>query len=468
MAFTINQAALNAASAANVIIKVNGSVAAVDTVVNFLDSVRIEALSGYELTVPPQFQGGYDPVSGGFASFELPLVENNTAADGMFTDEVSGTPDLVVYTQAIVLPGFNITQAFIDKARANAATIQVNGVDATEPTNALVGDTVSFVADSGFIFEWVNESAGESSVKFENYDPVTGNFDSWHFPLNESLTVAESTYAEQVPESSAVTLEIVTVLAPSDTDSPINNVYVVEETDIEQVNIERFTTQGEETVDYGVYILSLLRLPFEVDAGLIAGVNSVKLGDRTLSVSVPQVITDKITVDLGEISIPEIEMNSLDYTNVQTILHLPFMGSVNVDHRQVIGETIGIEYVINVYDGSATFNLTSSKVDGEVFHSSNFEMGISIPYKTEGQGQQLHNNANRPIGDNHIRTPFIEVVRNNAVLPYGFFTVPIVDEGQLSGETGFVTVDNVELEVEALSIEKELIINKLSSGVIIK
>ena len=71
-------------------------------------------------------------------------------------------------------------------------------------------------------------------------------------------------------------------------------------------------------------------------------------------------------------------------------------------------------------------------------------------------------------GDNGVLIPYIEIVRNDAILPNGFFTVPVVDESLISGQSGFIKIDNVELETSALGNEKAQIISLLNSGVIIK
>ncbi|WP_459625736.1 hypothetical protein, partial [Enterobacter hormaechei] len=71
-------------------------------------------------------------------------------------------------------------------------------------------------------------------------------------------------------------------------------------------------------------------------------------------------------------------------------------------------------------------------------------------------------------GDNGVKIPFIELVRSDAVLPLGFFTIPVMDEGKLNGYTGFVQVENVELKTKATAAERDLIQRQLSEGVIIK
>ena len=71
-------------------------------------------------------------------------------------------------------------------------------------------------------------------------------------------------------------------------------------------------------------------------------------------------------------------------------------------------------------------------------------------------------------GDNHVKTPYIEIIQNMPILGNGFFTAPIVDENSLNGYNGFAKVDDINLVSKATSNEKGTILNILKSGVIIK
>lgn len=71
-------------------------------------------------------------------------------------------------------------------------------------------------------------------------------------------------------------------------------------------------------------------------------------------------------------------------------------------------------------------------------------------------------------GDNGVKTPFIELVKSDTLLSNGLFTIPVVDEAILNTATGFIQVENVELKTGALRNEKEMLLNILNNGVIIK
>ena len=100
--------------------------------------------------------------------------------------------------------------------------------------------------------------------------------------------------------------------------------------------------------------------------------------------------------------------------------------------------------------------------------TSNVNLGVNIPYMFNETMPSV-NNVNVILGgDNHIRSPYIELVQNTPILADGFFTIPIVDENLLNTCDGFIRVEEIELQSNALSYEKSLILNALKSGVIIK
>ena len=81
----------------------------------------------------------------------------------------------------------------------------------------------------------------------------------------------------------------------------------------------------------------------------------------------------------------------------------------------------------------------------------------------------MDDNSNISVGgDNGIKTPFITIVRNESVLKDGFFTIPVIDESNLSSASGYVRVEDVNLIGDTMLTEKESIISKLKSGVILK
>ena len=239
-----------------------------------------------------------------------------------------------------------------------------------------------------------------------------------------------------------------------------------------EINKKRFILEasgGEnqtiEIKDYGQYILGLIDLPFAIDPNYILENENVILGNKQISVQTPKINSDIIRVDLGKIVVDGEFNNSLDYVGVTALLHLPRLSPINIGLEYVIGCEIGIKYYIDVYDGTATINISSSKVD-DVIITQKVNMGFNVPYINEVSAG-VENSSISVGGDNGVTRPFIELVKTELILPTGFYTIPVIDEGNLTGKTGYIEVDNINLNTTATAIERELIINTLKSGVII-
>lgn len=352
---------------------------------------------------------------------------------------------------------FDITQANIDSFANANAKLQVEGVDAVEGTTVNQGDELTAVANSGFALysgsvELSTQSQWGSIIneKFTVNDPPTtatlivgGNY----YYANFSVATEQST-----PEVSGT-----------------NNVYLIDNDILTQVNEQRFITDNTEVVDYGEYILSLIKIPTSIDPELVLESVPIQLGDQTLTAKAPEISADTIPIDMGEISVPATYGNSLDFQNTVCQLHLPYTTTVAIESYYAIGETIGIEYLLDVYTGNVTINLTSTKVNGEVFFTKKSSLGVNIPYSARvGYTNNVQNMSIDVGGNNHLTVAYMEVTRNDAPLSGGFFSVPIVDEATLGSQSGYIEVDNVNLHFDALGTEKDEIQSMLSSGVIIQ
>ncbi|MFW3388191.1 UNVERIFIED_CONTAM: hypothetical protein RF648_19580, partial [Kocuria sp. CPCC 205274] len=116
--------------------------------------------------------------------------------------------------------------------------------------------------------------------------------------------------------------------------------------------------------------------------------------------------------------------------------------------------------------GTATINITSTKL-AAVISSTQVNIGVRVPYMADSYTAP-ENTGVVAGGNNGVKIPYIELISHDAILPHGFFTVPVVDESLISGQSGYIKIDNVELETNALGNEKAQIISLLNSGVIIK
>lgn len=355
--------------------------------------------------------------------------------------------------------GLKFTASDINLFAEKGVSLSVNGNPVTSGSVIKSGNELKFTANNGFEIDSVSMTVAGSEIVFtvsENSKNATATV-----PALESV-VENKTW---VIETHAVTPEV---------ESDFNVVFKVDSEILTQVNKQRFRLEsnnsgGEvtyETVDYGKYILGLIKLPFAIASDLVLKEEEIPLGNITTGVLAPKVRTDLIKLDMGLITVPETFNDVRDYAGTTAILHLPRASSVNIDLEYVIGQSLRVVYAIDAYSGLATINVTSERT-GEVILTKTADIGISIPYINLAS-QSPDNNQIDLSGDNGVKIPFIELVRSDAVLPLGFFTIPVMDEGKLNGYTGFVQVENVELKTKATAAERDLIQRQLSEGVIIK
>ena len=195
---------------------------------------------------------------------------------------------------------------------------------------------------------------------------------------------------------------------------------------------------------------------------------NVKLGDLDTGIVATVLSDDLLTVNMGSITIPKTFNNSLDFLNTFCTLNLPYCEPFTIANEYLIGETINIFYDIDLYTGKALIRITSTKTGNSIV-TKNIDLNINIPFG-DVQDKPTQNSVNNLElgGYNGVKTPFIEVMRNEAVLPKGFFTIPVSDEKPLQGEKGFLKIDEIELNVNAHDNERENIISLLTNGVIVK
>lgn len=351
-----------------------------------------------------------------------------------------------------------IDSSMVNTLKTNNASMFINNTPVNIGSTAINGDTIKIKANEGY------ELADRP--KFTSYSESTGFQGTEYLRLIDENINAEMTINLSY-ENYLTTLEVITTQV--DIVVGANNLYKINKAELKQINIDRFVTSGinpPTVIDYGVNILGVINLPFNIDPDLIQDPELIKLGTHGTTVTAPKVITDKLYLDLGDIAVPMPE-NSLGFVNAAALLHLPYANSLPLDINAVMGQTINIEYVIDLYNGNSYVNIKSDKSDS-IIASTSVDLGINIPYSSMlGDTNTVYNSNMLLGGDNHIKTPFIEIIQNMPILGDGFFTAPIVSEGSLVNEKGFIRVENINLLLSATSNEKDMILNALRNGVII-
>lgn len=305
----------------------------------------------------------------------------------------------------------------------------------------------------------------------------------YDFELNDNATIGTYTIPDNALVGWMVGLYSDTNIVSPETVKGFNNVYLVDENNLKQLASERFkrevkqtnTIEGEtvvrteltDDVDYGIYMLGLINLPMLIDEKSIIANENIRLGNFQTNINAKLISYDQIIVDAGSIVVP-LEYNDIrDFTATNTIIHLPYSESIVLDSKYVVGETISVEYVVNLYDGSARINIYSSKID-DIINTVVIDLNINIPYATLENMPSKNDPRNIELGSfNGLYKPYIEVIRNDVINSDNEFSIVVTDEGMLNGNKGFVSIDNISLSSNATHEEKEMITTLLKDGVFI-
>ena len=218
-------------------------------------------------------------------------------------------------------------------------------------------------------------------------------------------------------------------------------------------------------IDMGQYITALFKIPFKIPTDLITEEKrNIVLGTLDTNVTANGLTTYNMVVDVGTITIPEKYENVYDYIDTECILNLPYFDKIYLNNEFVIGQTVRIEYIIDLYSGNATCNIYSSFTGG-IVESTNGVICCNIPFvqKTNNSAVGLISNINK----NVIDTAYIEVIRNK---PYNVNTIfggETIEYGVIGDYEGFTRCENVLLNSRATNTEKEEIIKLLNEGVIL-
>lgn len=358
--------------------------------------------------------------------------------------------DVVVDAPPEPVPDYVWTQAEIDTLEN--VVFMIGGVLVVDGTGMFIGDVMTVTAVDGY------------EIVSAGYRDGNG--------FNVDFTVADDYKSASLTFTGATDFNgfsVTTRFVQTPDVKGYNDIYRVTDAQMREVTTASFEFfNGQTSVDFGKYIIGAIDFPFEIRENQITGLQNISLGKSTTGINAELLTTDTIRVDMGSIFVPRVKDNLLDFANTVAVLHLPYAESVMIDIDYVIGETISIEYLVSLYDGLAIINVSSSKIDG-IINTRNVDLNVSIPFGNIDSNPSNNDPKNIELGgDNGIKTPHIEILRNDAILENGFFTIPIIDESTLINQIGFVKVDEIELMTSATMTERNKINSLLTSGVILK
>lgn len=244
------------------------------------------------------------------------------------------------------------------------------------------------------------------------------------------------------------------------------NLYKVTNSELKSLSVARFVTSGGETVDYGEFITQLYVLPFPIANDIIGETDTIILGNYDSNVNSTLLTDSKLYIDGGNIAIPNKYNNVYDYLNTTCTLRLPFFNPIILDVDNVINKTIGISYIVDLYSGNCTVEITST-FTGEIIHSETTNIVTQIPF-IQKQNNSIVNQLSN-VNQNLIDNAFIEITRN---IPYyangDIFGKATIVFDTISSVTGYAEISDVKLITTATNEEKEEIENILKDGIFIK
>lgn len=253
---------------------------------------------------------------------------------------------------------------------------------------------------------------------------------------------------------------------PSPTAPVFNKLYNVTDEQLKQLSKERFEfslvgSDNPQEIDLGNYIINILEIPFKIPTDLLGVTTNILLGKYPIQTKSTPIITDEIHLNIGTINVPLKYNNYYDFNNVETILYLPYIDSIELNPQYVIGQNIKISYVIDLYTGHTTVNIVSSKTNTNIY-SNVYNIGRDIPFLTS-QHKVQNNISNTKSVKNLINNAYIEVKRNKTI--NNVYDNEIIEYGTLKDVSGYITIEDIQLKTTATSKENDSIITLLRNGV---
>lgn len=406
--------------------------------------------------------GGFDSATGAPLD-EFDLNEDKTVATWVVTKSYFGDS---VYTGSIpyrlgdpipqeVASGFQLTEAFNDELLNDGLTIKVND----QPM--LVGD----VASVGSVLT-IESSLFELFKVGGGFDSVTG-MPLDEFTINEDKTVATWTVKDgynspQFVGSIPYSLGNELATGGGDTVNQLNLVYKLDIDNAKEVLNRRFLIrQDDEWLDYGKYLVNMLRVPFNI-TGYVGSQTTVKLKDHDTNIEANFINADLLEFNLGSIRVDGVSDDLTDYVNTLAVLYVPYFRPINLDIERVINKDVTIKGYLSLYNGAMTINVLSG---GDLFLIDALTLDTKIPF-TNLDGDIP--TASRELAlsvSSGIDSPYIELIKYDNV-ERGLFDIPIEDSGNLVTGVGYVEVDNILLSGVTGDVKRR-IENQLKEGVIL-
>lgn len=256
-------------------------------------------------------------------------------------------------------------------------------------------------------------------------------------------------------------------IEPIPTHKSISNQYLLSDEQVKAFKNELYSIIAYENVDNDQFktidFIGGLRIyPFIIPEINILGNEEIEIREYKLETQGSLLNTDHINLNMGIIEVPSKYNNALDFKDVQADLYLPFFsGSISVNPRYLIGNSVSIIVNILIESGTATINLLNNTT-GEIYNISSSALGSDYPLFSANRVDNVNYKPSQAIND--IRQAYIIVQSPN----YDSAEMWAIKSGTLAGEQGKIRVIDMQLSNIATLQEKDRILSLVQQGIFIK
>ena len=305
-------------------------------------------------------------------------------------------PEKVVSSATVSLTDVDFHVAVVLSGEAKDAigtTFTLSGCKASsEPPYIFLGEPLSLTltADNG------NEFADPSKVYYQ-FEGAFSSGEHHPFTIAEDKLTATATIETNTQiiynTHLSVIAEAQQKVQPT-TKYGFINAYVVTEENLNVFATSRFiqytgggSTQGDPVnYDLGDYVNRVKRYFFKVDEGTTS---KLKCGNFIVDTDVKNLVSDRKTLDFGEVAIPNYTQSAADYSTA-VIMFVPFIGLVNVG-SEIIGKTVNLTLRVNVLSGGGVYVLTCG---GNIVWSKEVDPCTDVIYRTTAQDPKVIGGVN--------------------------------------------------------------------------
>ena len=305
-------------------------------------------------------------------------------------------PEKVVSSATVSLTDVDFHVAVVLSGEAKDAigtTFTLSGCKASsEPPYIFLGEPLSLTltADNG------NEFADPTKVYYQ-FEGAFSSGEHHPFTIAEDKLTATATIETNTQiiynTHLSVIAEAQQKVQPT-TKYGFINAYVVTEENLNVFATSRFiqytgggSTQGDPVnYDLGDYVNRVKRYFFKVDEGTTS---KLKCGNFIVDTDVKNLVSDRKTLDFGEVAIPNYTQSAADYSTA-VIMFVPFIGLVNVG-SEIIGKTVNLTLRVNVLSGGGVYVLTCG---GNIVWSKEVDPCTDVIYRTTAQDPKVIGGVN--------------------------------------------------------------------------